>query len=549
LDEATLAQRAGVRRADPLGGAAAWITREGIRAAWGVGALAKEMAAAGINVIIEDFKAVPRPPGPPPPPVSPPPQADYQPVIGGLQRAAQRFVAAGSAIVGVAADLQKVADHFLLIEICSAVEGKPGPALVSIPFPPEEVVAAGGPVALSLKPPLEVTPGQSYFLVLHTFAQAGEDGQVYRWRRVGDVYPDGEAWREEGNGWVAQPDGQDWGCEIEYAGLPPLRLQAPSAAAVAPPPPPAEPELPPWDQAQAIATADRCREAGVRLFIAVDLLGPGGGRSGRRAVDAAGRPADIPCPLSETLWLEDLLPRLQQIALWSRGHGLTGLLLNAKMAGHERLFYGEDLCFCDDCWRTFARPGKRIDLVRTPASKRRDTLQKLGLLEFYQRGLGQEVTRRVEQVVQRVTALHPGLLLGLVHGRFSQPGRDTADNWFYRAVVRGLARPGLPPLVLTYSLALHGHQDAYGAEVPAALARWQQEGLDIVYVSGLFLADHPLSQLPLILRKLRAETDGYWLFGLGSAEAAPGPSLPGSLADYQAVLQAVNGEPWPAINR
>jgi hypothetical protein len=268
-------------------------------------------------------------------------------------------------------------------------------------------------------------------------------------------------------------------------------------------------------------------------------------------VDAAGRTCDVPCPREETLWREDLLPRVREIAAWSKEHGLAGLLFNVKMSDYDRLFYGDDLCFCDDCWRTFARPGKRVDLVRTPAAKRAHTLRDLGILDTYQRGLGRDVTRLAEQLRQAATGSNPDLLLGFVHGRLTQPGRDTADNWYYRALARGLARPEFPPLVFTYSLALTGHRDDYGVDVPAALSRWREEGLDVVHVNGLLLADHPLAQLQSILRKLRAETDGYWLSSFTGvrAEDAPAPSLPGSLAEYQAVLQAVNREHLIPENR
>ncbi|MCP4398069.1 MAG: hypothetical protein GY801_12325 [bacterium] len=261
--------------------------------------------------------------------------------------------------------------------------------------------------------------------------------------------------------------------------------------------------------------------------------------------------ASTPCPLDGEYWVRSIAERFSQFATLSTLVPLAGILFDTEMYGSDMSVY-HDLCFCDLCWNEFLQmlalsggsQAKHFEAARfLSVTQRFSYLSRHNLQRHYtnfQEKRLEEIISRLEKHVHRI---QPHIPLGFL---------AYVDNWFYRALIRGLGTPAQPvfvfsetwyvrgytPLLLqerTKILSLRSEFDLHKGERPIAR-----------YIPGLWQGRFFPDDLPQQVFNVAVHSDGYWIFSadsLWSEKHRTGHyALHGSRQDYWTAFRTANTE-------
>jgi len=243
---------------------------------------------------------------------------------------------------------------------------------------------------------------------------------------------------------------------------------------------------------------------GLHLFVSIPFLVEGSDY--RHSVKSDGTEKVAPCPLDSSYWTGNVLNRLVSLAEASRTYPIDGVLIDTEMGGSPSAhYYSEALCFCEDCIRRFAKAsGKDPEtILALPNSERYKWLESEGYLEQYYDLLEKRTEEMVRGFEERIHEINPDLILGFLLYE---------DNWYYRALARGLSTPSMPVLVLDETTYVRG----YSCLVDEILEYFRSRRLNVLYLPGLWLLHHPPGNITAQIYYLAANTSGYWIFPLGS---------------------------------
>jgi len=247
------------------------------------------------------------------------------------------------------------------------------------------------------------------------------------------------------------------------------------------------------------------KEAGLHLFISIPFLI--GGTDYRPSVKKDGQEKVAPCPLDAGYWNNAVMGRLMSIAEASRTYPIDGVLIDTEMAVSKGAsYYGPALCFCDDCFERYARitkKGAEVSQVNIPRIERYEWLESRGYLDEYYDVLEKRVENMVRKFEKRVHDINPNLILGFLLYE---------DNWYYRALSRGLSTPSMPVLILDETTYVRG----YTYLVDEIVGYFGRRRVNVMYLPGLWLLHHSPENLTAQIYYLAANTSGYWIFPLGS---------------------------------
>ena len=241
--------------------------------------------------------------------------------------------------------------------------------------------------------------------------------------------------------------------------------------------------------------------------------------------------SNTPCPLDETYWERMVAQRFLRLA---QTPSLAGMLFDTEMYGSDMRTY-HDPCFCDACWQAFFET-INAPALDCPPEHRFECLQERQLAARYEQAQEERLQAILTRIEQRVHAVKPDLLLGIVAYQ---------KNWFYRGLLRGLGTPQRPALVFSetsYVLGFTPHVTRERADI-RALSGGEPAAR---HIPGLWLGRFFPSELPSQCAALARESDGYWLFTADSLWAKTPPvgdyALHGAADDYWAALKQANDD-------
>lgn len=258
-----------------------------------------------------------------------------------------------------------------------------------------------------------------------------------------------------------------------------------------------------------------------------------------------------PCPLDGTYWERTVAERFSILADLSRLVPLEGILFDTEMYGSDISVY-DDFCFCELCWNEFLQMLILSDLFQVQhleaarflsAPQRFNYLARYGLQDRYM--LFQE--ERLEELVSRMETFihhsHPDIPLGFL---------AFVDNWFYRALIRGLGTPVQPVLVFSETWYVRGYTPLLLQEQANILSLNSRDnfsqGQDPVarYIPGLWQGRFFPEDIPQQIYNLAVHSDGYWMFSadsLWSEKPRTGHyTLHASREDYCLAFRIANAE-------
>lgn len=200
-----------------------------------------------------------------------------------------------------------------------------------------------------------------------------------------------------------------------------------------------------WLNSASLATTDavlaEAARTQMRAYFQIPLgMGPGT-QIGRRTVTAAGFTEPLlACPLNQEFWDDYLIPAVMTIARKSLDHpALKGVILDTEQYyGKERSgAINEHYCFCDTCFGGFLKKiGTKESLP--VAAGRKPWLEAAGKEADYWKYLETCAQKQVDKLVDAIKDITPNFE---IHFYIYQP------TWYYRGLLKGLARLGHPVLV------------------------------------------------------------------------------------------------------
>ncbi len=246
------------------------------------------------------------------------------------------------------------------------------------------------------------------------------------------------------------------------------------------------------------------------------------------SVGAQGQTYSTPL-LHAALWDDLLIPAAEEVAVQSAAHeGIAGILLDMEMYGSV-LTYTDAQAFDDTTWTVYVETVDDGDLhdmlAAQPVLTRLDTLIENGLLGDYMRTLEQAAERIGARYRDAVRAISPGFVIALY-----LPGYPTA--WQYRGLIRGLASPDNPVIVLTYDPWSH-----------PARAHDVACGQGMVHLGGPILSHFPPEALGDVLASCDDHTDGFWYFSHDEISAnATGDLAFGTREQYRTAIATASSD-------
>ncbi|PID58125.1 hypothetical protein CSB45_05410 [candidate division KSB3 bacterium] len=228
-----------------------------------------------------------------------------------------------------------------------------------------------------------------------------------------------------------------------------------------------------------------------------------------------------PCPLDAEYWEESLAERFSQFADLSRLVPLAGMLFDTEMYGSELAVY-DDVCFCESCWHEFLQTlalsepslARQLETAHgaNAAQQFRDLIR-YGLTQRYMRFQEEQLEEFVSRLEAHIHHHHPELPLGFL---------AYVDNWFYRALIRGLGRPSQPVLVFSETAYVRGYSSLLLQEQAEILSLRSGNALNgrqqpiARYIPGLWQSRFFPEDLARQVYDVALHSDGYWIFSADS---------------------------------
>ncbi len=281
------------------------------------------------------------------------------------------------------------------------------------------------------------------------------------------------------------------------------------------------------------------RDAGIAFFVVANMASSyEANLTGfTRAVNEQGEQLVSACPRDARYWDQVFRDRATSAlnACEAEGAELAGFILDVETYGIKGR-YDDQVCYCDDCWRSFLEREQIEGAGEVPADQRMMWLVRNQKYPAYHAWLEAEWEAVIRGIAEELREQHPSLLLGNFHYQ---------DNTFHRALVRGLGTPGLPALVCweapTYTGGLidGGKQAEY----------YEAIGAHAVDMGGHWVGRMSPDAAAAHCYQLAMNGAGYWLFDSSTLwsdwrETKPESAyyLPRPAEEYWAAYRQANAE-------
>jgi len=251
-------------------------------------------------------------------------------------------------------------------------------------------------------------------------------------------------------------------------------------------------------EAVAEETARQCQEAGL-LFFAASQFGSSHHYFQYRKLDLGNGVGHerTPCPLDRSYWRRIVYDPVMASVRASQRVPILGHAFDFEMyESDETNFSGA--CLCDFCFGNFAQeflPPHAVDGV--PHEGRQAFLKANDLSALYARYQAREVQKMASEIERAVHRINPDFVLGYLPIFEWVPGLS-----------RGFGTPTQPVIVFSESEYTPG----YSAQVDANAAAWPQAGYPVLYLPGLWLAQHKPESVAQNAFRLARAADGWWFF-------------------------------------
>ena len=244
--------------------------------------------------------------------------------------------------------------------------------------------------------------------------------------------------------------------------------------------------------------ARRCRDAGLE-FLAASQFGSSHHYLKYPKLDLGNGVvhARTPCPLNKYYWRRIVYDPVMASVRASQRVPILGHAFDFEMyESDETRFSGP--CMCDACFGRFAReflPRDAIDGV--PHEGRQAFVKANDLSALYSRYQAREVQHMSAEIEREVHEVNPDFVLAYLPVFEWVPG-----------ISRGFGTPTQPVLVLSESEYTPG----YSAQVDENARSWPAAGYPVLYLPGLWLAQHTPESVAQNAFRLARAADGWWFF-------------------------------------
>ncbi len=296
------------------------------------------------------------------------------------------------------------------------------------------------------------------------------------------------------------------------------------------------------DHLDQIATlATYARDNGLRFFPVLNL---GGSPEvallktlPRTVVTSRGQSlSKTPCPLNAAYWQRVIGDRFAALAdhLKARNLPLAGLIFDPEMYGADTSSFPADGCYCDQCFGEFLKAWKIAAPADLEPAQRHAWLQANGHLTAYLAQQEESLKAILLKLRDTFRQSHPEVILGHFH---------YVDTFAYRAFAAALGEANRPLLICSEKTYATG----YTEYIPQQVAAFQQAGLYVAFVPGLWIGKFHAEDLANNAYFCACAGDGYWLFTTSSLDGDPRKKggdywCPDSAEEYFLALKNANSD-------
>lgn len=207
---------------------------------------------------------------------------------------------------------------------------------------------------------------------------------------------------------------------------------------------------------------------------------------------------NLPCPLSEEYWENEMLKRASVVASHPK---IKGIVFDMEMySGGSTRF--PNACFCDSCVESFETETGEEGLVTQKITARRAYVRNNELYDIYAKWFEKKVTEISSKIRLKLHEINPNLILGYMPEYEWLPG-----------ITQGLGTKEMPVIVF--------NENEYQGEILKSqmhIAHIKRDNMPAVYAIGLWADEQQaIKKQDFAAKMIKAEpiNVGYWIYSMG----------------------------------